>query len=101
LGKIPENPNKIPKYLGKIPENLGKNGLQHCLTSNMAPNICRKTSKDRFSEATPKNGRRNLHDNFLAKFGKFWAKMLYTPKNSLAPAPMKERYQGGWDRHVT
>jgi len=33
LGKIPEDPNKIPKYLGKIPENLGKNGTQRCLTS--------------------------------------------------------------------
>jgi len=33
LGKILENPNKIPKYLGEIPENLGKNGPQCCLTS--------------------------------------------------------------------
>jgi len=32
LGKIPENPNKIPKHLGKIPENLVKNGDQRCLT---------------------------------------------------------------------
>jgi len=46
LGKIPENPDKIPYYLGKILENLSKNGAQRCLTSNMAPNACRKTSKD-------------------------------------------------------
>jgi len=33
VGKIPQNPNKIPKYLGKICENLGKNGPQRSLTS--------------------------------------------------------------------
>jgi len=80
FGKIPENPNKIPKYLGEIPENLGKNGAQHCLTSNMAHNICRKTSKDHFLEITPKNGRQNLHGNFLAKFGKIWAKCFAPQK---------------------
>ena len=84
-GKKPEN---ISKYLGKIFENLSKNGAQRSLTSNMAPNVCRITSKDHFLEATPKNGRQNLHDNFLGKFGKFWAKILCTPKNSLAPTPM-------------
>jgi len=86
--KIWAKPDKIPKYLGKIFENLSKNGAQRCLTSNMAPNICRKTSKDHFLEATPKNGRQNVHDNFLGKFGKGWAKILCTPKNSLAPTPM-------------
>ena len=53
----------------------------------MAPNVCRKTSKDHFLEATPKNGQQNLHDNFLGKFGNVWAKILCTPKNPLAPTP--------------
>jgi len=88
LGKIPENPNKIPKYLGKILENLGKNGAQHCLTLNMAPNVCRTTSEDHILEVTPKNGRQNLHDNFLRKFGKICAKIFCTPKNLLAPTPI-------------
>jgi len=79
LGKIPENQNKIPKHLDKIPENLGKNGTQRYLTSNMAPNVCRKTSKDHFLEVTPKKSQQNLH-NFLGKFGKIWAKIL-SPQN--------------------
>jgi len=57
----------------------------------MAPNICSKTSKEHFLEVTTKNGRQNLHDNFLAKFGKIWAKMLCTAKNSLAPTPVANR----------
>jgi len=51
LGKIPENPNKIPKFLEKIPENLGKNGAQRCFTSKNSPstfNVYRKTSEDHF-----------------------------------------------------
>jgi len=91
LSKIPENPNEIPKYLGKILENLSRNGAQHCLTSNMVPNVCRKTSKDHFLEVTPKIDLQNLH-NFLGKFGKIWAKILCTPKNSLAPIPMTQSY---------
>jgi len=48
LGKISENLGKIPKFLGNISENLSQNGAQRYLTSNMAPNVCRKTSKDHF-----------------------------------------------------
>jgi len=70
LGKIFENLGKIPENSNKIPENLDKNGTQHCLTSNMAPNVCRKMSKDNFLEVTPKNSWQSLHDKFLGKFGK-------------------------------
>jgi len=94
-GKIPENPGKIPENLGKIPENLNKipenlckTGAQPCLTSKMPPSVCRKGSEDHFLEVTPRNGRQNLHDNFLGKFRKIWAEILFTPKNLLAPAPM-------------
>ena len=30
-----------------------------------------------------------MHKNFLGKFGKIWAKLLFTPKNLLAPTPMR------------
>jgi len=54
----------------------------------MAPNVCRKTGEGHFLEVRPKHGRKNLPDNFLGKFGKIWAKILCTPKNVLAPAPV-------------
>ena len=83
-----ENPGKIPVNLNKILENMGKNGAQRCLTLKMAPNVCRKISEEHFLEVIPKNGRQKLHDNFLGKFGKIWAKILCTPKNMPAPTPM-------------
>jgi len=86
LGKIPENPNKIPKYLGKIPENLGK----------MAPKVCRKTREDPvFGRSHHKNRRQKLHDNVFGKFGKIWAKIFCTPKNLLAPTTMCQTINNG------
>jgi len=54
----------------------------------MTPNVCRKTSEDQFLDVPPKNGQQKLHDNFLGKFGKIWAKIFCTPKTLLAPTPM-------------
>jgi len=90
LGNIPENPKKIPKYLGKIPENLGKNGAQRCLTSTNGVPVLQKSSKWRpfIWRSHHKNGRQKLHDNFLGKFGKIWAKILCTRKNLLFPTTM-------------
>ena len=75
---------------GKIPENLAKNGAQPCLTSKMAPNICRKINEDLFLEVTPNKGiyislckkscRQKLHKNVRASLGKFGQKFLALPK---------------------
>jgi len=64
--------------LAKIPENLGK----------MALNVFRKTSEVHVLEVTPKNRSAKLHNKFLGKFEKIWAKILCTPKNLLAPTPI-------------
>jgi len=88
LGKIPENPNKIPKYLGKIRENLGKNGTQRCVTLNMAPNVCRKTSKYHFFGGHTKKWSATFARQL---FGQVWEnldKNPLHPQNSLASTPM-------------
>jgi len=69
-----------PRISRQIPWKSGTNGSQHCLTSVMAPNICRKTNKDHFMEVTPKHGRQNLQGNVLAKLGKFEQKCFAPPK---------------------
>jgi len=48
--------------------------------AKMAPNVFRKTRVDHFLDATSKNGRHMLNNNFLGKFGKIWAKILCTSK---------------------
>jgi len=59
--------------------------------AKMAPNVCRKIGEDHFFVVTPKNGWQKLH-NFLGKnCTTFWAKILRTPKNLLAPTPMNRR----------
>jgi len=70
---------KIPKDLGKISENLGKNGTQRCLASNMAPNVCRKTSKRPFF-----GGHTNKRSVKFTQqlFGEVWE---YLGKNPLHP----------------
>jgi len=51
----------------KIPENLRKNGAQRCLSSKMAPNVCRKTHEDLFWGVHVK---KDLHDLCGGKFAK-------------------------------
>ena len=56
----------------------------------MALKVCRKTSGDHFLEVTPQTPLEKVArlDNFLGRFGEIWAKILCTPKNVLAPAPV-------------
>jgi len=55
----------------------------------LSPNVCRKTSEDHFLKGHTKKRSAKVAQNFLGQFGKIWAKILCTPKNLIAPTPMK------------
>ena len=61
----------------KITENLSKNGSQRCLTlKNGVQGLQKNKWRPFFWRSHHKNGRQKLHDHFLRKFGKIWAKNL-------------------------
>jgi len=77
-GKIPEKPNKTPKYLGKIPENLGNNGAQRLKKNMWRPFFGGHTKK------RPAKAGRQL----FGQVWENWAKILFSQINLLAPTPM-------------
>ena len=97
-GTIPGNWGKICENLCKISENLGKNGAQHYLTSNMAPNVCRKTSENHYFGGHTKKRSAKCARQIFAQVWEIWAKIFCTPQNLLAPTPMGLRLH---DRNAT
>jgi len=81
---------KTSENLGKIPENPGKSCDQRCLTSKMAPNVCRKAQLRPFFGGHTINRSscslwdkicgQKAHKNFSGKLGEIGAKILRTPK---------------------
>ena len=76
LGKIHQNPSKIPENMDKTLENPGTNDVQRCLIS--------KNGAQRFQKNTWRPS-----SNFSGKFWEIRANILYSPKN-FAPTPMNK-----------
>ena len=95
--EIVENLRKTSENLGKITKRPGKNGGQHCLTSQNGGQRSQKDIIGPFLEVTPKQvfisfvgeicGQK-AHKNFSGKFGEIRTKFLRTSKNVPAPTPM-------------
>ena len=74
-------------YLGKILEHPGKNDAQRCLTSKMAPKVCRKSHEDLFWRSHQKRSSWSLREKICRQkviqnpFSQVWSNLGKNPSH--------------------
>jgi len=75
------------KYLGKILDHPGKNDAQRCLTSKMAPKVCRKSHEDLFWRSHQKRSSWSLREKICRQkviqnpFSQVWSNLGKNPSH--------------------